>query len=487
MSVKVSEWLENLGLGQYKTAFEENAIDWELLPELDQETLKDIGVGIAGHRLRILKATSALTAEQPSIVPGVEAKDAAQAAATSVPEEDTAAWSRTPGERKPVTMLFADVVSSTNLTEKMDAEEAHELLYRATQMMCESVERNRGTVCRFMGDGIMAMFGAPVASEHHALHACHAAIDMQTAVSAYAENLQASHGNVLQIRVGLNSGEVVVLEVGDDPERPEYDASGPTVPLAARMEQSAEAGSILMTDHTRVMAGNRIDSERLPAIEVKGFTEPVEIYQLKAIKSATETVADQVRQPFVGRKAELAQFRGLMESCLENGHGQTIFIRGEAGIGKSCLVEEITRLARSRKFNSHKALVLDFGAGKGQEAVPFLVRSFLDISQGSKKQHRKRALEQAQDAGIVGQGNRVYFNDLLDLTQPLDLRTIYDAMDPQARNEGKRVAIIDLLTIQATRNPVLIVVEDLHWADGVTLDYLARFAAAVAECPALLL
>ena len=486
MSEQVSAWLQDLGLGQYSAAFEENAIDWELLPDLDQEILKDIGVSIAGHRLRILKAVDALTAEEPPPTRGAEASPTSETGTLPAGKDDAAAWSRTPGERKPVTMLFADVVSSTNLTEKMDAEEAHELLYRATQLMCESVERNRGTVCRFMGDGIMAMFGAPVASEHHALHACHAAVDMQNAVSGYAENLEASRGTGLQIRVGLNSGEVVVLEVGDDPKRPEYDASGATVPLAARMEQSAEASTILMTDHTRVMAGNRIDTERLPAIEVKGLTEPVEVYQLKAIKSATETATAQVRQPFVGRKAELAQFRGLMESCLENGHGQTIFVRGEAGIGKSRLVEEITRLARTRKFDNHKALVLDFGAGKGQEAIPFLVRSFLDISQGSKKQDRKRALEQAQDAGLVSQDHLVYFNDLLDLTQPLDLRTIYDAMDPQARNEGKRVAIIDLLTLQAAKKPVLIVVEDLHWADGITLDYLARLAAAVAECPALM-
>ena len=131
MSKKVSAWLEDLELGKYSTVFEESAIDWELLPELDQETLKDIGVSIAGHRLRILKAASALTAEQTAIAPGVKAKTVIETEATPVLEEDTAAWARTPGERKPVTVLFADVVGSTNLTEKLDAEEAHELLYRA--------------------------------------------------------------------------------------------------------------------------------------------------------------------------------------------------------------------------------------------------------------------------------------------------------------------------------------------------------------------
>jgi len=486
MSKKISAWLQDLGLGQYSTVFEENAIDWELLPDIDQETLKDIGIAIAGHRLRILKAATAINSDQSAILPDIEAPSAGETSVSTISEEDTAAWSRTPGERKPVTMLFADIVSSTNLTEKLDAEEAHELLYRATQLMCEAVEHNQGTVCRFMGDGIMAMFGAPVASERHALEACRAAIDMQIAISEYATNLESTRGTGLQIRVGLNSGEVVVLEVGDDPEKPEYDASGPTVPLAARMEQSAHAGTIMMTEHTRLLAGDLIDTERLPPISVKGISEPIAAYGLKGIKSATESSTAQTKGPFVGRRSELAQFRGLLESCLESEHGQIIFVRGEAGIGKTRLVEEMTGLALERDFNSHKALVLDFGTGKGQEAIPSLVRSFLDISYGSSKRERKAALEMAENAGVVNQDNRVFLNDLLDLKQPLELRTLYDAMDPQTRKDGKRVAVVDMLKNLAAKKPLLIIVEDLHWADSITLDYLAQLASAVAECPALM-
>lgn len=172
--------------------FSENAIDWDLLPELDQETLKDIGIDIAGHRLRILKAAPALIANHPSITPRV---DTTTVEGIKASKGDTSAWSRKPGERKPVTMLFADVVGSTKLTEKLDPEDAHELLYRATQLMCEAVEHNWGTVCRFMGDGIMAMFGAPIAREHHALEACQTAIDMQYSIFEYAERLEATPGH----------------------------------------------------------------------------------------------------------------------------------------------------------------------------------------------------------------------------------------------------------------------------------------------------
>jgi class 3 adenylate cyclase len=371
MSVKVSEWLENLGLGQYASTFEGNDIGWDLLDEIDQETLKDIGVNSAGHRLQILKAAKNLHLEETTLSPASTTADTTEAPppepdAQAMGGEDTTAWTRTPGERKPVTMLFADIVSSTALTEKLDAEDAHGLLYGATQLMCQSVENHKGTVCRFMGDGIMAMFGAPVASERHALEACYAAMDMQASVRDYTSELKSSHDTGIQIRVGLHSGEVVVLEVGDDPDKPEYDASGPTVPLAARMEQSADAGTILITESTRALAGHLIETDGQPSISVKGISEPVSVYQLNNVRLASESSTITNRKPLVGRKSELAQFHGLVKICLESKNGQTVFVRGEAGIGKSRLVEEMAVLAQQRGFESHKALVLDFGAGKGQ-------------------------------------------------------------------------------------------------------------------------
>jgi class 3 adenylate cyclase len=334
MSGKVSAWLEDLGLGQYASTFEENDIGWDIIDELDQETLKDIGLRSAGHRLKILKAAGNLHSEQ-AIAASTPSKTATPKPTTN-PEtaDEVAGWSRTPGERKPVTMLFADIVGSTALTDQLDAEDAHDLLYRATQCMCKAVEDNKGTVCRFMGDGIMAMFGAPIASERHALEACHAALGMQASVEAYANESGLNDDTRIQIRVGLHSGEVVVLQVGDDPNKPEYDASGPTVPLAARMEQSADAGRILITETTRALAGNLIETVELPAVTVKGVSEPVHVHCLNNIHSAAELSADTARRPMVGRKSELAQFRGLLAACRESGNGQAVLVRGEAGIGK---------------------------------------------------------------------------------------------------------------------------------------------------------
>ncbi|MGD8838787.1 MAG: adenylate/guanylate cyclase domain-containing protein, partial [Gammaproteobacteria bacterium] len=302
MSARISEWLQDLGLGQYADRFEANDIDWDLLADIDHQALKDIGIESVGHRIRILKAIG------NSDRPAAEKAPSAAAPAKEIDGEDITAWRRKPGERKPVTMLFADLVGSTALTEKLDAEEAHDLLYRAAQRMCRSVENNSGTVCRFMGDGVMAMFGAPLASERHALEACRAALEMQAGIAEYAGEL----GSSVQIRVGLHSGEVVVLEVGDDPAKPEYDASGPTVPLAARMEQSAAAGTILITAETRALAGSAIETREHSPLEVKGFSDPVEVFELARVLSAAESAQAASARPIVGRRSELAQFRGLL-------------------------------------------------------------------------------------------------------------------------------------------------------------------------------
>ena len=219
---------------------------------------------------------------------------------------------------------------------------------------------------------------------------------------------------------------------------------------------------------------------------VKGVSEPVNAHYLNNIRSAAELSKSTDRRPMVGRKSELAQFRGLLAACMASANGQAVLVRGEAGIGKTRLVEEITQLAQNSGFRLHKALVLDFGAGKGQGAVPALARSLLGITPGSGKGERAAALERAMNDGIASSEHSVYLNDLLDLTQPLELRTLYDAMDAESRSAGKRTALTQVLTRQAANEQLLVVVEDLHWADEITLDYLASITAAIADCPVLM-
>jgi len=479
MSDEFAKWLGEQGLGQYADVFAENAIAFRALPALTEEDLKELGLKL-GHRRLLQQAIAGLSERGGPLSDPV-------AAIASSPDADTnvAAWERHPGERKPVTMLFADVTGSTALTETLDAEETHDLLYGATQRMCEAVENNRGTVCRFMGDGVMAMFGAPIASESHAVSACEAAMAMQQAVSDYAAEVQSNRDDGLRIRVGLHSGEVVVLTVGEG-EKVEYDASGPTVPIAARMEQVAEPGEIYLTAATQSLAGDRIEARELDPITVKGISSPVSAFTLERVKTAEELAGRSFRTVFVGRKAQLAQFTSLLDACLESGFGQTLLLRGEPGIGKTRLVEEFGRLAGTREVSTHRGLVLPFGVGKGQDVIRALMRSLLGVAFGTGKEGRQRAARAAMERELLEPDQWVYLNDLLNLEQPTELRALYDAMDNSSRNRRKQAVVAELITGMSRKRAILIVVEDLHWAESITLAHLANLAMTVARCPALL-
>lgn len=479
MSEDVNKWLEALGLGKYAATFAEHDVDFRALPALSEQDLKELGVSL-GHRRILQQAIATLPESDEALSESQSSSDVSLADTASL-----AAWERHPGERRPVTMLFADITGSTALTEKLDVEETHDLLYGATQKMCQVLENNRGTVCRFMGDGVMGMFGAPVASEYHAVDGCEAALEMQRAIRDYGSEVKASYGSELQIRVGLHSGEVVVLTVGEG-EDVEYDASGPTVPIAARMEQIANPGEVYLTAATQALAASRIDTETLEPVSVKGVSEPVAIFALRGVRSAEEAVTNAARTTFVGRRAELNQFMGMLDTCIEEGHGQTVYVRGDPGIGKTRLVEEFARAATEKGASIQRGLVLPFGVGKGQDAIRSLVRSLLGISAGSAKAARQQAVETALTHGWVGADQVVFINDLLDLPQPTELRALYDAMDNATRNEGKQAVVSTLVTTESNTQPILTTVEDVHWADAITLAHLAALTKTVTECSALL-
>ena len=471
MPDRVSDWLRQLGLDCYAASFAGNDIEVHMLGELTDADLKELGIASLGHRKKILNASAQLANRKELGAEGGGSH---------------AAWERLPGERKPVTLLFADITGSTALTEKLDAEETHDLLYGATERMCAAVENYRGTVCRFMGDGVMAMFGAPTASEHHAVAACEAALMMQDSVMGYARQLEAAGGASLRIRVGLHSGEVVVSSVGEG-ERLEYDASGPAVPIAARMEQIAEPGKIYITAATRGLAAERITVETLCPVRVKGISQPLPVFSLSGVRSieeAAETARDS--SVLVGRQAELAQFNALLQNCLDSGQGQLLYIRGEPGIGKTRLAAEFARIAARQGLAGHRCQALAFGAGKGQDPIRALVRSLLAITPGSGKDQRREAAAGAISEGLLDAGQQVYLNDLLDLAQPIELRSLYDAMDNDTRNQGKQLLIRRLIRRSARRQALLLTLEDVHNAEPIVLDYLGHLVRAVAACPAVL-
>ena len=253
------------------------------------------------------------------------------------------------GERKQVTVLFADIKDSTELIRGLDPEAAQQLLDPALHRMMDAVHRFEGTVNQVLGDGIIALFGAPIAHEDHALRACYAALAMQVAMQAYTEEVRRSHGLELRIRVGLNAGGVVVRAIGNDLHI-DYSAVGETTVLAARMEQSATPGSVRLPAGTLRLIEGLVRVQALGPIPVKGLAEPVEVYELLGASTLRRRLQAAVARGltrFVGRETEMVALRQACEQA-GTGHGQVVAAVGEAGVGKSRLLYEFVHSHRTQ-------------------------------------------------------------------------------------------------------------------------------------------
>src|SRR5437773_3291978 len=272
------------------------------------------------------------------------------------------------GERKQVTVLFADLKGSMELLADRDPEEARKILDPVLERMMAAVHRYEGTVNQVLGDGIMALFGAPLAHEDHAVRACYAALAMQEAMRRYTEEVRHTHGVEVQIRVGLNSGEVVVRAIGNDLHM-DYSAIGQTTHLAARMEQLAPPGSIRLTAETLRLAEGWVQVTPLGPVPVKGLPAPVEVCELVGAgpaRTRLQAFAARGLTPFVGRQAELAALHQALEQA-GAGHGQVVAVIGEPGIGKTRLFHEFTHASRTQGW-----LLLESSSTSYGQATPYL-------------------------------------------------------------------------------------------------------------------
>jgi class 3 adenylate cyclase/tetratricopeptide (TPR) repeat protein len=371
------------------------------------------------------------------------------------------------GERKQVTVLFADLKGSMELLAGRDPEEARNVLDPVLTHMMEAVHRYEGTVNQVMGDGIMALFGAPVAHEDHAARACYAALRMQEAVKRYAEHVHRTDGARIRIRVGLNSGEVVVRSIGSD-LRMDYTAVGETTHLAARMEQLADPGAILLTPATLALAEGYVIAKSLGPVPVKGLADAVEVYELTGAGLARTRLQATARHGltrFVGRDAEVEQLRRAQQLA-ENGHGQVAAIVGEAGVGKSRLVYEFTHSHCMQGWLTLESRAASYGKAISYLPMIDLLKVYFRIepSDGSHRMSEKvagrlLALDEALRPTLPA------FLSLLDL--PVGEPT-WQTLDPPQRRRYTLDAVKHLLRRESQVRPLLVVCEDLHWIDGET-------------------
>jgi class 3 adenylate cyclase/tetratricopeptide (TPR) repeat protein len=456
----VGAWLKELGLEEYGEAFAKNGVDASLLSELTNEDLKDLGILRLADRKRLLWAIAHLG--------GGDRPVAARPGLPSVSE----------GERRQVTVLFADIAGYTRLAGELGPEQTHTVLNRYFEVVDGIVESYGGRVDKHIGDCVMAVFGAPVAHDDDPMRAVRTALDIHDRLSILAGET----GRPLQAHVGIANGQVVASGTGSDTHR-EYTVTGDSVNLACRLQDKAEPGHTLISDALHRAVADHVDCVLLGEVAVKGIKGPVPVWRVLSLRKPEESPA---RGAFVGRRAELMQFSGVVDSCRATGRGQAIFVRGEAGIGKTRLIEEFIAIAADRGFATHKGLVLDFGVTRGQDAIRSIVRSLAGVAPGSGETGRRERADAMIAQGLLSPEQPVFLNNLLDLPQSLEERATYDAMDNATRNEGKRTVVADLLRRVSAESPVVVVVEDVHWANPLMLTHLARIAATAAECPALL-
>jgi class 3 adenylate cyclase len=382
------------------------------------------------------------------------------------------------GERKQVTVLFADVKGSMDLAESVDAEQLHRIMDRFFEILADGVHRFEGTVNQYTGDGIMALFGAPLAHEDHAQRACLSALALRDALRQFANELRLEHGLSFATRMGLHSGDVVVGKIGDD-LRMDYTAQGQTVNLAARMEQIAEPGEAYLTERTARLVQGYMELEDLGTAKVKGAADPVGIFALRGLgKVRTRLDVSRARglSRFVGRDAELTTIETAFERASE-GQGQVVGVVAEAGTGKSRLCFEFLEQARSRGVTTLEGYGVPHGASVPMLPMLQLQRAAFGIEDGDSDQQAREKIA----------GRLLLRDESMADTLPI-LFELMRVPDPEEQRDRIVADLVRrLVHTRSDREPAILLLEDLHWFDESSDRLVEHLVQAVPGTRTLLL
>jgi class 3 adenylate cyclase len=391
------------------------------------------------------------------------------------------------GERKTITALFADLKGSTALIEGLDPEEARAIIDPALQLMMDAVHQYDGFVAQALGDGIFALFGAPLAHEDHPQRALYAALRMQEDMRRYGDQVRLKYGVPLLMRVGLNTGEVMLRSIRKDDLHADYVPVGLSTNLAARMEQMATPGTILATAHTYKLTEGYFAFKDLGPTRIKGVAESLHVYEVLGVGALRTrlqvTAARRGLTRFVGRQSEMAHLQQAFAQA-RDGHGQIVSVMGEPGLGKSRLFYEFILLVQSG------CLVLEAYAASHGKTSPYLpvielLKSYFDIqAQDDERKRRERVIGKVLGLDRSLEDILPYLFALLGIeTQP----SLLQQMDAQIRRKRTFDALKKLLLRESLNQPLVLIFEDLHWIDSETQGFLDVLSEGVASAKILLL
>jgi class 3 adenylate cyclase/DNA-binding winged helix-turn-helix (wHTH) protein/tetratricopeptide (TPR) repeat protein len=430
-----------------------------------------------GHRLVVMPAAGSQYPLEVPLTPPLPA---------SLAEKVRMSRALLEGERKQVTVLFADITNSLEHIRSLDPEAAQQLLDPALYLMMDAVHRYDGTVNQVLGDGIMALFGAPIAHEDHAARACYAALAMQAALGEYAKEVRRVQGVAIESRIGLNSGEVVVRTIRNDLYM-DYSAVGQTTHLAARLEKLAFPDTILLSEATVRLVEGLVRVKALGPVSVHGLAAPVEVFELRGasvVRRRLQTARVRGLTRFVGRQTELVTLRTALAQA-GAGHGQMVAVVGEAGVGKSRLVDEFVQTAYSQGW-----LVLESAAVSYGQAIPYfpvldLVRRYCHLKEDEEASIiQAKVTEQvlALDAALQDT-----LPVLLSLLDALPADSSFLRLDAPQRRQHTLTALKRVLLRQSQIQPLLLICEDLHWLDAETQALFESLSESLPTARLLLL
>src|SRR5262245_25512656 len=475
----VSMWLEHLGLGISREVFEQNAITWDVIPELNQADLEALGV-LLGHRKQLLRAIAQLSGNADVLSAGSLPSAVSPGTLGFLPERDQA-------ERRRLTVLFCDLADSTTLSRRLDPEDLQDVIRRFLDACSQAISRFNGYIAKYMGDGILVYFGYPHAYENDAERAVYAGLAILDTVKGLTqENLHQEFA--IAARIGIATGPVVVGEVMGQDTAKERSVFGETPNLAARLQALAQPNQLIIDSMTKRHVGNAFDVADLGAFSLKGFEAPLQAWQVLNIRPSTtrfESYRSVQLTDFVGREHEISLLMGRWHEAVD-GEGQVVLLCGEAGIGKSRTIRSFCDRLTDERYQTIQFQCSPYHLNTALYPATTFLRQAAGLSpQDSVQEQLNKFDVWARERGIVNQDTVSLLADLLSIGG--EHRDPVSGVSAETRKHMTLEALVQCLQRLADHDPVLFIVEDAHWLDPTTLDLMTRIIDRIRQMRVLLL
>ncbi|MCA0927097.1 adenylate/guanylate cyclase domain-containing protein [Ruegeria profundi] len=445
---ELEKTLSSIGFSQYLDAFVQNDIDMSLIGDLTLDELKEIGIASLGHRKKILAG----------LKEAAETYDPTVTAHTSTNLE-----SSSDAERRDVTTIFADLSSYTQLSRELDKEDLHDVLSCLFDRFNEIVIRMGGTVERHIGDCVMAVFGAPVSFGNDSERALRTSVEMHRAM----EDISRRFGRELTVHIGAAAGNVLFSKRGYGQRKDQdFTLTGDTVNLASRLADQAGPKETLIDDKIFLSLSQSIHCDAPVSLQVKGYESPVLAHRFVGFGKAV------AQNKIVGRDREVELLGRALDGTISRRTGETLYLRGDAGIGKTRLVQETLLKAKAKGFDRHSALFLDFGLGDAESPVNKIISSMCGLGEHARESAVMSVIKRLTEADVLNEISTLFMVQILGVKPDHEMSVMLGAMSDTARVEGLHETIRRVVRHFSAQTPQLIVLEDVHWADPKMLPMI---------------